>query len=79
MVKRNNTGFISRIDSSEIQENSDRKENFSGFLQNFRSSSKENSANDELILALSEAYENRRARQVFEWERIRRNSLQKAA
>ncbi len=27
---------------------------------------------DDLIVALSDAYENRRARQVFEWEKARR-------
>lgn len=29
--------------------------------------------NDDLIISLSEAYENRRARQVFEWESLRRS------
>lgn len=31
--------------------------------------------NDDLIISLSEAYENRRARQVFEWESLRRRSV----
>lgn len=36
--------------------------------------------NDDLIVSLSDAYENKRARQVFEWERVRRqNSIQRAA
>lgn len=35
--------------------------------------------NDDLIVSLSDARENRRARQVFEWETIRRNSIQSAA
>ncbi len=36
--------------------------------------------NDDLIVSLSDAYENKRARQVFEWERVRRqNSVQRAA
>jgi len=34
---------------------------------------------DELIRSLTDATENRRARQVFEWEKIRRNSLSRAA
>lgn len=34
---------------------------------------------DELIVLLSDAYENKRARQVFEWEATRRKSFQKAA
>ena len=32
----------------------------------------QNSSNDDLIVWLSDAYENQRARQVFEWEKIRR-------
>ncbi len=37
--------------------------------------SKQNSKqlNDDLIISLSDAYENRRARQVFEWESLRRS------
>lgn len=34
---------------------------------------------DDLIVSLADAYENRRARQVFEWEKLRRQSLQRAA
>lgn len=34
---------------------------------------------DDLIGSLSDAYENKRARQVFEWEMIQRKSFQKAA
>jgi hypothetical protein len=41
--------------------------------------SKENLVNDELIGALASAYENQRARQVTEWERMRRMSVQRAA
>ena len=43
--------------------------------------SKRNSkqSNDDLIVSLSDAYENKRARQVFEWEKLRRQSLQRAA
>lgn len=36
--------------------------------------SKQNSLTDDLIVALSDAYENKRARQVFEWEAIRRQN-----
>lgn len=34
---------------------------------------------DDLIVSLSDAYENRRAQQVFEWERVRRQNIQRAA
>jgi hypothetical protein len=41
--------------------------------------SKENPLNDELIISLSDAMENKRARQVIEWERVRRRNLHRAA
>ena len=34
---------------------------------------------DEIILSLSNAYENKRARQVGEWERVQANRFQRAA
>ena len=39
----------------------------------------ENSINDDVIVSLSDAYENKRARQVFEWEKVRRQNVQRAA
>ena len=39
----------------------------------------ENSINDDFIVSLSDAYENKRARQVFEWEKVRRQNMQRAA
>ena len=36
----------------------------------------ENSLNDELMVSLSSALENRRAQQVTEWEQMRRRSMQ---
>lgn len=44
-----------------------------------QSKSKDNSINDELIVSLQDAYENKRARQVFEWERVRRQNYRRAA
>jgi hypothetical protein len=35
-----------------------------------RSSKRERSLNDDVIMSLSNAYENQRARQVTEWERV---------
>lgn len=35
-----------------------------------------NTFNDDLIVSLAEAYENKRARQVFKWESIRRKNFQ---
>ena len=39
----------------------------------------ENQFNDDLIATLSDKRENQRARQVVEWERIRRRSVPRAA
>lgn len=41
--------------------------------------SKETKINDELIVSLADAYENRRARQVVEWEKTRRQNAQRTA
>ena len=39
---------------------------------------KDNPVNDDLIVSLQDAYENKRARQVFEWERVRRQNYRRA-
>ena len=38
----------------------------------------ENLTNDDVIVSLVDAYENKRARQVFEWEKVRRQNVQRA-
>ncbi len=38
----------------------------------------ENLTNDDVIVSLIDAYENKRARQVFEWEKVRRQNVQRA-
>ena len=38
---------------------------------------KENFQSDDLIGSLADAYENQRARQVVEWERLRRQNIQR--
>ena len=43
------------------------------------SKTKDNIVNDELIVSLQDTYENKRARQVFEWERVRRQNYKRAA
>jgi hypothetical protein len=40
---------------------------------------KDNLTNDDIIVSLSDAVENKRARQVFEWERVRRKNMHRAA
>lgn len=48
-------------------------------LSNSQISTNDNLANDDIIVSLADAYENKRARQVFEWESIRRKSFKQAA
>lgn len=43
------------------------------------SKTKDNHLTDELIVSLQDTYENKRARQVFEWERVRRQNYKRAA
>lgn len=40
---------------------------------------KDSFTGDDLIVSLSDAYENKRARQVIEWEKNRRQNLYRAA
>lgn len=48
-------------------------------ISSISSLNKQDLSADELIRSLSDSTENRRARQVFEWETIRRNTLSRVA
>lgn len=76
MVNQTNINVARNNENSNEQENA-----FPSFaskrLSSRKSRSKENPLNDDLILSLSDAYENKRARQVTEWER--RQNVQRAA
>lgn len=75
MVNQTNTNVARSNDNPNEKENA-----FLGYssdlLSSRKSQSKENPINDDLIMSLSDAYENKRARQVTEWER--RQNLQLA-
>lgn len=64
MVNRKNT-TARNIDKPHENERSDQPLS----LQQ-RSSKRERPINDDVIMSLSNAYENQRARQVSEWERV---------
>ncbi len=57
-----------RIDSARESRHKKSKSDPPKLLSLSKSQSREN--NDDLILTLTEAYENQRARQVGEWERL---------
>jgi hypothetical protein len=65
MVKRDAKRVASELDNLKAQ---DAAAIINHALSSGRSLSKDNYKNDDLIVSLADAYENRRARQVTEWE-----------
>ncbi len=79
MVNRKNNLSAREIDKLNENETLEVLDRISELPSNRKSKFKENLASDDLIVSLSDAYENKRARQVFEWERVRRQNVQHAA
>ncbi|MET0752558.1 MAG: hypothetical protein ABWZ66_04265, partial [Pyrinomonadaceae bacterium] len=79
LFKLTNKTVASVIDKLNENETLAATEDISQLLSNRISKSKDNNLNDDLIVSLSNAYENKRARQVVEWENIRRQNVQRAA
>lgn len=75
MVKRTNTTVASEINKLNENETLAVREDFSRLSSTRTSKLKDNSLNDDLIVSLSDAYENKRARQVVEWENLGRQNL----
>ena len=67
MVKRANETTSRKIDKSNKNEN-----------PALLSAPSKPIPNDDLIISLSDAYENKRARQVVEWEKLGRQNIQRA-
>lgn len=70
MVKHNNQNIADEIDKLNENESSAVLRYISNPLD--KRISNRLFFNDDLIVSLADAYENKRARQVFEWEKIRR-------
>ena len=68
MVKRIDRNVAPELDKLNQQDASAVLTHFGDGLARGRSRSKENPLTDELIVSLADAYENKRARQVTEWE-----------
>lgn len=79
MFKQINQNITSQIDKLNEKEILAVAGYISQILSGRISKSKENFSNDDLIVSLADAYENQRARQVIEWEKIRRQNAQRAA
>ena len=75
MVNRNDTNIDGERDKSHKDAG---VKYFSDNLTSNRSRSKESPRFDELIVSLANAHENRRARQVTEWERMRQQIFPRA-
>ena len=79
MVKQTRTNVVSEIDKLNENETLAVVNYISQLLSKRISRSKDNNVNDDLIVSLADAYENKRARQVVEWEKVRRQNVQRAA
>lgn len=82
MVRQTNENIADKINKLNEKETLAVANYVSQILSSRSSKSKENQLNqssDDLIVSLSDAYENKRARQVFEWERTRRQNVQRNA
>lgn len=79
MVKQVNQIIASQIDKLNENETAAVANYISQLLSARISKQKETFLNDDLIMSLAETYENKRARQVVEWEKIRRQNAARAA
>ncbi|MDQ2747088.1 MAG: hypothetical protein M3T96_07510 [Acidobacteriota bacterium] len=81
MVKQNKQNIAIEIDKLNEKETLAVASYVSQILTSRSAKSREtnNQTSDDLIVSLSDAYENKRARQVFEWERARRQNAPRAA
>ncbi len=78
MVKQTHQNIANEIDKLNDNDAIAVVNYISQLLSNRISKSKESKSGDDLILSLSDAYENRRARQVVEWEKVRRQNAQRS-
>jgi hypothetical protein len=79
MVNRANQNIVGEFNKLNEAETRDVITYISRLISARLSKPKETQPNDDLILSLSNAYENKRARQVFEWEKVRRQNVQRTA
>lgn len=79
MVKRTNNKIVREIDKLNETEFSAVADYISRLLSERHSIRTENFFNDDLIASLSDKRENQRARQVLEWENVRKRNIPRAA
>ena len=74
MVKKLNT----TDDNSSNRKLTNKLIDYASQAASIHTSQTDNLSSDELIFSLADAHENKRARQVFEWECIRRKMFNQA-
>lgn len=79
MVNRTSPNIKSEIEKLNEKETLAVVRYISQILSSRLSKQSETAPNDDLIVSLSNRRENQRARQVFEWEKIRRQNQQRNA
>lgn len=79
MVNKTNNKIVREIDTKNTNEALVAADYISQLLSKPLPIPTENQLNDDLIAFLSNKRENRRARQVMEWETVRRRNVQRAA
>lgn len=80
MVNQNNRNILNQSENSDDKPKSPLVKDIGDLSPTRQPSLKPELSNvDELITSLSSAYENKRARQVFEWERLGRNNVRTTA
>jgi hypothetical protein len=79
MLKQTNQTIASQLNKLNENETLAVAGYISQLLSKRNSKTKDNYSNDDLIKSLADAYENRRACQVFEWEKIRRQNAHRGA
>ena len=78
MVKRTNQTIVSEIDKLNEKETLAVVSYISQLLSSRTSKQIDSPMNDDLIAFLSGKRENQRARQVYEWEKVRRQNVHRA-
>lgn len=78
MVNRMNTNVTRETDKLNDNDTLAVLNYFSDLVSSRPALSIDNSLSDDLIRSLSDSYENKRARQVTEWERLRRQAVQRS-
>ena len=79
MVERTNNKIVREIDKLNETEFSAVADYISRLLSERLLIQTENHFNDDLIASLSDKRENQRARQVLEWENVRKRNILRAA